>query len=90
MLITAFVWPKWTQPSLNGSAVESGVQSILTSPEPDGYGISDVKDVSCPDGQAVKEGATFTCSVTVNGDNMHVTVTVKDSDGTYEVSRPTN
>ena len=90
VLLTAFVWPKWAQGGLSQSAVQDGVQKILTQPEPDGYGISDVKDVSCPDGQKVESGTTFTCSVKVNGENKHVTVTVKDSDGTYEVSRPVN
>ncbi|GEE02869.1 hypothetical protein nbrc107696_33150 [Gordonia spumicola] len=89
-LVTAFIWPKWTEKSLSQSAVESGVQKILTQAQPDGYGITDVKDVSCPDGQKVDAGVTFTCSVKVNGENKHVTVTVKDSDGTYEVSRPVN
>ncbi|GAA4661852.1 DUF4333 domain-containing protein [Gordonia humi] len=90
VLITAFVWPNWAKGGLNQSAVEQGVQKILTSPDPDGYGLKDVKNVSCPGGQKVEQGTTFTCSVTVNGDNKHVTVTVKDGDGTYEVSRPTN
>ncbi|WP_132994295.1 DUF4333 domain-containing protein [Gordonia zhaorongruii] len=90
ILITAFVWPNWAKGGLSQESVESGVQSILNQPEPDGYGIQDVKDVECPSGQDAEEGVTFTCSVSVDGANKNVTVTVKDSDGTFEVSRPTN
>ncbi|MGB6041349.1 MAG: DUF4333 domain-containing protein, partial [Gordonia sp. (in: high G+C Gram-positive bacteria)] len=88
--LTAFVVPGWAGKNLNQTAVQDGVTKILTASEPEGYGIKDVKDVQCPDGQKVEAGATFTCSLKVNGENKHVTVTVKDSSGTYEVSRPTN
>ncbi|ALG84855.1 DUF4333 domain-containing protein [Gordonia phthalatica] len=88
--ITALWLPGWAGKSLNQTAVQDGVTKILTDAEPEGYGITDVKDVQCPDGQKIEVDATFTCSLKANGENKHVTVTIKDKDGTYEVSRPTN
>lgn len=89
--LTAFVWPGWVTKTFNQSAVQDGVMKVLTAKnQDDGYGLSDVKDVQCPSGQEVKAGTVFTCSVKVKGENKHVTVTVKDDKGTYEVSRPTN
>ncbi|MGI8417414.1 MAG: DUF4333 domain-containing protein, partial [Nakamurella sp.] len=45
---------------------------------------------SCPDAATteVKAGNTFTCSVTIDGAQKNVTITVKDDAGTYEVSPP--
>lgn len=90
LAITAFWLPGWAGKDLNQTAVQDGATKILTDPEPEGYGLKDVTDVECPSGQKVEAGATFTCSLKVNGENKHVTITIKDSDGTYEVSRPTN
>jgi len=70
--------------TLDQVAVESGVQSILT----DSYGFEGVSDATCPAGQAIVVGSQFTCSVTVGGDPMSVSVTVTSTDGVYEVSRP--
>lgn len=88
--ITAFAWPGWAGKNLDQAAVQDGAVKVLTDPEPTGYGIKDVKNVECPSGQKVEVGATFTCSLTVNGENKHITITIQDSSGTYEVSRPTN
>ena len=60
------------------------MQKILT----EDYQASDVSDVQCPSGQRVETGASFTCSVTVGGQQQQVTVTFIDDDGRYEVSRP--
>jgi hypothetical protein len=66
------------------SAVQDGVARIVTQ----SFGAIDVSDVSCPSGQKVETGATFTCDLTVDGESRSVTVTVKDDQGTYEVGRP--
>ena len=88
--LTALWLPGWAGKSLNQTAVQEGVTQILTQAQPEGYGIQDVKDVQCPEGQKVEVDAKFNCSLKVNGENKHVSVTIKDKDGTYEVSRPTN
>lgn len=69
---------------LDNSAVQSGVQKVLK----DSYGIDDVQNVSCPSGQEVTVGKTFTCSLKVGGEQKSVTIKVTKSDGTYEVGRP--
>lgn len=84
VLITAFWQPGWAPKNLSGSAAADGVTRVLT----DDYGLSDVSDVSCPDGERVEQGASFTCSLQLSGQAQQVTVTFVDDDGTYEVSRP--
>lgn len=71
-------------PVLDQGAVESGVQTVLT----DSYGLQAVSDVSCPADQKVETGATFTCSVSVDGEARTVTIRIIDDEGTYEVSKP--
>lgn len=70
--------------TLDPVAVQSGVQSILT----ESYGFEDVSEATCPAGQEIVVGSRFTCSVTVGGDPMSVSVTITSADGVYEVSRP--
>ncbi|MGU3433117.1 DUF4333 domain-containing protein [Actinomycetes bacterium M1A6_2h] len=70
--------------TLDNSAAEAGVQKIVT----DSYGATDVTDVSCPSGQKVESGKSFTCSLSVDGQAREVTVKFTDDSGTYEVSRP--
>ncbi|MBY6410077.1 DUF4333 domain-containing protein [Rhodococcus sp. BP-252] len=70
--------------TLDRTAAESGVEEIVTGT----YGSSGVTDVSCPDGQDVKRGNSFDCSLNVDGISRTVTLTFTDDDGTYEVSRP--
>ncbi|WP_232715164.1 DUF4333 domain-containing protein [Gordonia metallireducens] len=84
VLITAFVAPGWAPKNLDQQAAQDGVQKILT----EDYQASDVSNVKCPSGQRVKEGSSFTCSVTVGGQDQQVTVTFIDDEGRYEVSRP--
>ena len=45
-------------------------------------------DVKCPDSQPVKAGSTFTCTVSVDGAQKNVQITVKSDDGHYEVGQP--
>jgi hypothetical protein len=68
--------------------VQQGVTDVLAGSPPTGYGLSGVSDVMCPANQPVKAGTTFECSVAISGAARSVTVTVKDDNGTYEVSPP--
>jgi hypothetical protein len=90
VLITGFWQPGFfVTTKLDVNKANAGVQQILTD-ETSGYGAKNVKDVKCNGGSdpTVKKGATFDCSVNIDGANKHVTVTFQDSKGTYEVGRP--
>jgi len=52
------------------------------------YGKHVVENVSCPPNEQVNAGVTFTCTATVDGQGMKVTITVQDTDGHYQVSQP--
>jgi hypothetical protein len=69
---------------LDQEAVQKGVQSVLT----DSYDLQNVTDVKCPKDEKVEVNASFTCSVTVDGESRTVTIKIIDEDGTYEVSKP--
>uniref|UniRef100_UPI003D9175BF DUF4333 domain-containing protein n=1 Tax=Gordonia sp. B7-2 TaxID=3420932 RepID=UPI003D9175BF len=85
IVVTAFWLPGWAPKTLDQAAVESGVEKVLT----EDYQATEVKDVSCPSGQKIEQGASFTCTLTVGDqENQQVTVTVLDDEGKYEVSRP--
>ncbi|HEX4702196.1 MAG TPA: DUF4333 domain-containing protein [Pseudonocardiaceae bacterium] len=82
--VLGFVWPGWFNSKvLDTTSVQDGVKRILQ----DDYKIS-VTSVSCPSDPAVKVGNQFTCTVTVNGQQKSVQVTVKTADGQYEVAQP--
>ncbi|MFW0794775.1 DUF4333 domain-containing protein [Gordonia sp. CPCC 205515] len=85
VLITAFVVPGWAPKTLDQDALQDGVKKVLT----EDYQATDVSEVSCPSGQKVETGATFTCTATISGQAQTVKVTILDDDGKYEVSRPT-
>ena len=70
--------------TLDPEAAQAGVEKVLT----ESYGATDVSDVQCPDGEEVKAGNSFECTLTVDGQFRSVTVTFTDDEGTYEVSRP--
>ncbi|MFC8180387.1 DUF4333 domain-containing protein [Rhodococcus sp. NPDC057297] len=70
--------------NLDPAAAESGVEDIVTGT----YGASSVSNVSCPEGKKIEKGASFECSLQVDGFERTVTLTFTDDDGTYEVSRP--
>lgn len=67
---------------LDQQAVQSGVQQMLAS-----YGDT-ATAVSCPSGQEVKAGTTFTCTATIDGQQRKVTITVQDENGNYQVGHP--
>lgn len=87
--VTGFVKPGFFVTAVfDQNAVQDGVRTVLTAQPPNGYGQSSVGTVSCPAKQPVKAGTTFDCTAVVNGDRKTVTITVKDSDGNYEVGQP--
>lgn len=64
-------------------AVENGVKKILTEDYKKNVGT-----VSCPAGEEVKAGRTFTCTANVDGQERQVTITVRTDGGEYEVGEP--
>jgi hypothetical protein len=78
----------WTT-KLDMTKAQQGVQQVLTD-KSTGYGLEDVHDVKCNDGQnkAVKKGDTFSCTVTVGSNHRTLTATFTDDTGTYEVGKP--
>ncbi|MDF0530554.1 DUF4333 domain-containing protein [Tsukamurella sp. 8F] len=69
----------------DNAAVNDGVKKVLTEQ----YNASDVSKVTCnTDGVKVKEGNTFDCAATIGGKEQTIKVTVKDSNGTYQVGAP--
>ncbi|MCW2632393.1 MAG: hypothetical protein JWR88_1355 [Pseudonocardia sp.] len=68
----------------DANAVQTGVTTVLTND----YKLTNVTGVTCPAQQEVKAGATFTCTADVGGRSRTVPITVKTSDGSYEVGRP--
>lgn len=83
--ITAFVAPGFLVTRVfDAAAVEAGVQRILTTD----YGVEGEVAVDCPEGIEVTEGATFTCTATVDGNALSVPIRVTSPDGEYEVGRP--
>jgi hypothetical protein len=82
--VLGFVWPGWfNKQVLDTSSVQDGVKNILQND----YKIS-VSTVTCPTDPEVKVGNTFYCQATVGGQQKQVQVTVKTSDGQYEVGQP--
>lgn len=69
--------------------VQAAVGQILTDGNT-GYGLQNVSVLGCNDGRdpTVAPGTTFTCAVTVAGEQRTVTVTIEDRDGKYGVSPP--
>ena len=87
--VALFVWPGLLNKKVfDERQVSQGVTNVLTGAPPTGYGLSGVGDVSCPAGEQVKAGTSFQCTLKVSGADRTVTVTVKDDQGTYEVSPP--
>lgn len=65
------------------------VQHVLTDPTT-GYGVADVRDVTCNGGTnpIVTKGGTFTCDVSVAGAKHQVTATFTDDTGAFVVGMP--
>jgi hypothetical protein len=53
------------------------------------FHVRGVQHVSCPPGQPIAKGNTFTCRVRIGGTAKHVTVRITNAtDGEYRVSAP--
>ena len=83
VLVVLLVSGVFTKKVFDTAKVEQGVTGVLTND----YKLK-ASDVKCPDNQAVKAGSTFTCTVTVDGAQKNVQITVKSDDGHYEVGQP--
>lgn len=64
--------------------MEAGVKTLLTEQ----YKIQGVQSVSCPSGKTVTDGNTFQCTVTIEGKQQKVNITVTGTEGKYTVSKP--
>jgi hypothetical protein len=64
--------------------LEDGVRIILT----EDYNVAGVDDVRCPPDEEVRVGHRFTCTVTIEGNQRSVIITVRTEEGEYEVSPP--
>lgn len=74
-----------TGPSvLERDALQDGVTGILT----DEFALSDVDDVTCPDGVEAVAGAEFECSFSSGGEDLSVPVEVLNDAGQYRVGGP--
>src|SRR5205807_10286519 len=82
--ICAFAWPGFLNKQvLTETHLQNGVTKILNQTYH-----ADASNVSCPANEAVTVGNSFTCTATVGGQTKHVQVTVKTTDGVYEVAEP--
>ena len=74
---------------LDVNKAQEAVKRVITDPTA-GYGVDNVTDVNCNNGDnpSAEKGDTFTCQVTVDGKKRHVTAVFIDDNGTYEVDRP--
>jgi hypothetical protein len=70
--------------TLDQKSAQDGIGHVLT----DKYSIQGVGPVSCPSSIKVKNGASFTCQVSINGGQKNVTAKFTDDNGTYEVGQP--
>lgn len=74
---------------LNIATAQQSVIRILSDPV-DGYGATSVTNVWCNNGinPTITQGATFSCTATVDGAARQVAVVFQDNNGTYAVDRP--
>lgn len=90
MLAAALAYSRATaDKELDVLQAEDGVRQILSDPA-NGYGANDVTSVRCNrgDNPRVVAGASFTCTVDMNGTTRTVDVVFTDGDGTYAVGGP--
>ncbi|NMO92853.1 DUF4333 domain-containing protein [Actinomycetospora sp. TBRC 11914] len=84
LLLAFLVGPRFARYDvLDHAAVERGVTDVVTR---DWH--RQITGVSCPDGERVRPGTSFTCAATVDGKPQQVPVDVVDENGTYEVGQP--
>ena len=67
-----------------------GDQTQVLTDAKTGYGIANVRDVTCNGGTnpVVKKNAKFECEVTIDGTKRRVTATFSDDNGSYQVGQP--
>ena len=65
---------------------DEGVKKILVND----YDVpaEDIEGVDCPADQQVTSGESFSCKVTIGGEEQSVTIKIVDDEGKYEVSTP--
>ncbi len=70
--------------------IAQGVEFVLTSPEPSGYGYapSEIGITKCPTSQPVVAGSSFDCTVDLGGNARTVVVSIVSNLGSYVVSKP--
>lgn len=88
-VVLALVLFGFDRKELNVAKAQEAVKQVITDPVT-GYGIENVTNVRCNNGEnpSAKEGDTFTCEVTVDGQKREVRAVFIDDNGTYEVDRP--
>ncbi len=85
ILFLGFLSPGWFYRTVfDAGSVQKGVEQVLKT----SYRVQGVASASCPPGQPVKPSHTFSCQVSVAGQQKTVSITVKDERGTYGVSQP--
>lgn len=86
VLLLGFVSPGWfVRTVFDAEAVQKGVQQVLRG----SYKLGAVEMVRCPREVPVEPSHTFECEVRMGSAQQRtVTVTVKDSEGTYAVGYP--
>lgn len=74
---------------LDIGAAQADISQILTDPI-NGYGVVGLGDVRCNNGRnpVIRQGAGFSCAVTVGGTQRQVAAAFTDDRGTYQVDRP--
>ncbi|PWR11037.1 hypothetical protein DKT68_07110 [Micromonospora acroterricola] len=82
--VLGLVWPGFLNRKVfDTAALQQGVLTVLR----DDYQL-DANNVACPTGQSVTVDNRFSCSAQVAGVSKTISVTVKSSDGRFEVGRP--
>lgn len=74
---------------LDIQSAQSEIERVLTD-DITGYGDKNVADIKCNNGEnvTVKQGASFTCQLSIDGASQSVTATFLDNDGNFGVGRP--
>ncbi|WP_019813239.1 DUF4333 domain-containing protein [Saccharomonospora saliphila] len=81
--VVLFVWPGVLNTTVfDHQQMSSDVERVLSEA---GH---EVDSITCPEGQEVEPGATFTCDGTIDGQRQQVPITVDNAEGHYQVGQP--
>ncbi|WP_116041496.1 DUF4333 domain-containing protein [Amycolatopsis palatopharyngis] len=69
---------------LDQQSLQYGVATVLR----DSFGEHDVANARCPDGQPVRNGTTFECTVEISGEEKSVSIRVLNKKPEFEVGAP--